>query len=121
ELESPAVGRGGGEMRAVARARVAEEAAESRAPRVPLARHQDEGGGFTEQKPAAPPVERPDALPGERAERVEAAHHETAEDVVAAGHDAVGGALAQEVGGEAERRRPGRARRGDRQRRPTRS
>ena len=66
-----ALGVGGRDVRAVARARVAEEPAQAWTARVTIAGHQDEGGGLAEQKTAPASVEGPHALARERAKRVE--------------------------------------------------
>ena len=97
-------------MVAVARARVAEQPPEARAPRVALAHHEHERRGLAEQQAAPAAVEGPHTVAGERAEGVEAAQDEAAEDVVAAGDHDVRRPRAQQVGGGAERGRARRAR-----------
>ena len=110
-LQAAAVRIGRGHVRGVAGAAVAEQPAQPRTPHVPLAGEEHQPGGLAQQQAAPAAIERTHALARERAQHVEATQHEAAQDVAAAGHHEVGGALAQQVGADAERGGAGGARR----------
>ena len=112
-LEAAPLGIGGRDVRAIARAGMAQEPPETLGPRLRVAPEQDERRRLAEEEPAAPAVEGAQLITREGAQGVEAAHHEATEGIVAAGDHRIGHPLAQEVGAEAERRGAGGAGRGD--------
>src|SRR5262249_60961050 len=88
-LEATAFRVGRGDVRGVTGGGVAQEPPQPAARRL-VAGHEDERGRLTEQQPAAPSIEWPDAIARQRPQSVESPHDEAAEHVIATGPAEVG-------------------------------
>ena len=98
ELEPTPFGIGRGDVRAIACARVPEQAAESRRTGICVARHGDKGRALPEEQAAATPIEWPHSIAGERPQSIEATHDEAAQCVVTTGDHEIGAVVAEQIG-----------------------